>query len=316
MEPMTPEPTDDPIDELDAQPAAAEALGLAASTATRADLRAQVLTAAAAARPAGRPVGDVDPLPPVDAFRRTVEDLSALVDSLTHEEADRPAVEGWTVAGLLGHLTAIEEHFGAVLGWWPEDPIELEHDHLAMTIPVALAAQAAPFADTVAAWRAAVARVMARLDELADRLTERVAFHGFDFSIRSLVIARTFEVWTHTEDICRAIGRPALVLDVARLRMMTDAAVGALPLGMLLTGGDPQGRSVRIVLAGPGGGTWIQALDLCAEAGDPDATVVADAIDFCRVAAKRRSPGDLDCTILGDADLAAQVLTAVAVFAA
>jgi len=43
---------------------------------------------------------------------------------------------------------------------------------------------------------------------------------------------------------------------------------------------------------------------------------VADALEFCRVAAKRLPPDALRCTIVGDADLAAEVLTAAAVFAA
>jgi hypothetical protein len=157
---------------------------------------------------------------------------------------------------------------------------------------------------------------MARLDTLGPRLRERVQFHGFDFSIRSLTIARTFEVWTHTEDICKAIGRPVLELDTARLRLMTEAAVGALPIGMLLTGGEPRGRSVRIVLEGDGGGTWVQALEFGAEAGEPELTLVTDAVDFCRVAAKRMSAAELEYAAIGDADLAADVLTAAAVFAA
>jgi hypothetical protein len=97
---------------------------------------------------------------------------------------------------------------------------------------------------------------------------------------------------------------------------MTDAAVGALPLGMLLNGTDPGGRTVRIVLTGDGGGSWDQALDLGAVPGEPVLTLVADAVDFCRVAAKRLSPADLSRTEVGDADLAADVIAAAAVFAA
>jgi uncharacterized protein (TIGR03083 family) len=307
----------EPIEALEAEPRAAEVLGLAVAGAPRPLLRDRVLAAATAARAPGRPAGGVIALSPIEAFRATVDELDGLVDELTDADSTRPSIEGWNVAGLLGHLTAIEDHFGAVLGWWPETgPVEDELDHLEMTIPAARAAQAQPFGTTVAAWREVVGRVLARIDSLAPRLTERVFFHGFDFSIRSLVIARTFEVWTHTEDICRAVGRAPFELDPARLRMMCDAAVGALPLGMLLTGGDPQGRTARIVLEGPGGGTWVQALELGAEAGEPSTTVIADAIDFCRVAAKRRSPSDLVCTLLGDVDLALRTLTAAAVFAA
>lgn len=306
----------EPVVDLAANPAAAEALGLAASHDPAPAVRDRVLAGAVAARPPGRPAVVVEAIGPAEALRRTLVELQGLVASLTDDDARRPTIERWTVAGLLGHLTAVEAHTGAVLGWWSEDPIDQEHDHLAMTLPAVRAAESQPFSEARGAWADAVDRVVARLDSLDDRMDERVQIHGFDFSIRSLLIARTFEVWTHTEDICRAVGRPPLEPDTARLRLMTEAAVGALPIGMLLNGVDPGGRSVRIVLTGDGGGSWVQALDLGAPPGEPELTLVADAVEFCRVAAKRRSPSDLSCTVVGDADLAADVLTAAAVFAA
>jgi hypothetical protein len=107
-----------------------------------------------------------------------------------------------------------------------------------------------------------------------------------------------------------------LVPEESRLSLMTAAAVGALPIGMLLTGREPRGRSVRIVLTGAGGGAWVQSLELAGLAGEPDLTIVADAVEFCRVAAKRRHPAEIDVTVVGDHDLASEVLGAAAVFAA
>lgn len=317
MDPMTPAAADDPIDTLAEAPAAAETLGLAATVPPRPGLRGEVLSAAVASRPPGRPVAPAEVISPSEALRRTLLELVALVESLTAGDATRPAIEGWSVAGLLGHLGAIEAYFGAVLGWWPQEgPIEDEHDHLAATLPAVLEAEVMPFDQLRGRWVEQVSRVVARLDSLASREAERVRFHGFDFSVRSLLIVRTFEVWTHTEDICRAIGRPVLELDTSRLRLMTDAAVAALPIGMLLTGQAHRGRSVRIVLEGDGGGAWVQALELGAAPGEPEVTLVADAVDFCRVAARRMSPAALRCTVLGDAALATAVMHAAAVFAA
>ena len=307
----------DPMDPLADVPAAAEVLGLAARALPPADLRAQVLAAARSTRPPGRPAVPVEVITAPESFRRMLHDISDLVASLTDEDATRLTVEGWTVTGLLGHLSAIEAHFGAVLGWWPEQgPIDEEHDHLGMTRSAVAAAQASTLAEVRAAWAAIVERVAERLASLEGRLGERVRFHGFAFSIRSLLIARAFEVWTHTEDIAKAIGRPLVALDTARLRLMTAAAVAALPIGMLLTDREPRGRSVRIVLEGDGGGSWVQSLDLGGVPSAPELTLVADAVEFCRVAAKRTSPNDLRCTVIGDADLAADVLASVAVFAA
>lgn len=253
---------------------------------------------------------------PPAALRRTLQQLGDLVTALGDADATRPTIEGWTVAGLLGHLTAIEEHTGAVLGWWPEaGPIDREDDHLAMTLPAVHVAQSQPLSEVRARWVAVVDRVLARLDSLEHRLAERARLHGFDLSIRSLLVARPFEVWTHTEDLCRATGRPLPELDAARLRLMCDTAVRALSLGMLLNGTDPAGRTVRIVLTGDGG-SWVQALALGAEPGEPALTLVADAVEFCRVAAKRTAPSALVCTVEGDAHLAADALAAAAVFAA
>ena len=308
---------DDPLDLLAGDIAAAEVLGLSVAHVPRPGLRGEVLAAAFAARgPDAAGAGGVVAAP-TEALARTIADVRSLVASMDPADATRITVEGWTIAGLLGHLTAIEEHFGATLGWWPEaGQVADEHDHLAMTVPAVRVAESLPYEEVRSCWEDTSDRVVARLGSLEDRLAERVDFHGFDFSIRSLLIARTFEVWTHGEDICRALGRPPVVLDTARLRMMTAAAVGALPIGMLLTGAAPRGRSVRVVLTGEGGGAWVQALELGAPPGDPAATIVVDAVEFCRVAAKRLVADDVELSIVGDADLAAEALSAVAVFAA
>ena len=103
---------------------------------------------------------------------------------------------------------------------------------------------------------------------------------------------------------------------VGALVIMSSDSDDALPIGMLLTGLEPRGRSVRIVLEGDGGGTWVQSLELAAEPTEPELTLVADAIEFCRVSSKRRTAADLTYTAIGDPDLAADVLRAAAVFAA
>lgn len=310
----------DPLDDLEAAPAAAEVLALAATAVPSGSLRPRVLGAALESRPAGRPSGGVagEAIDELEALARTMDDVEALVGRLVPDEGERPTVEGWTVAGLLGHLLGVQDYLGSVFGWWPTAVAD-DSDHLAMTHHEVEAGQWDGLEATRARWRLQLGEMRDRLASLAGRLDETVRFHGFELSTRAVLVAATFELWTHGEDVARATGRSVVELDAARLRVMTDAAVRALPLGMALIGAEGGHRAVRVVLTGDGGGHWLQPLDLADRpAGDEvvGATLVAGAVDFCRVAAKRLSPASLDVAVTGDADLVADVLRAAAVFAA
>ena len=85
---------------------------------------------------------------------------------------------------------------------------------------------------------------------------------------------------------------------------------------MLLGNIDGGQHTARIVLTGRGGGVWNQPLQLGLEAGEPSVTIVADAVEFCRLAAQRIAPADLDAEIDGPMDLAITVLRGASVFAA
>ena len=73
-------------------------------------------------------------------------------------------------------------------------------------------------------------------------------------------------------------------------------------------GVDAAGRTARIVLTGPGGGTWDTALGLGETPGEPDATLVLDVVDYCRLAARRLAPDEVRFTAEGDEVLARQML--------
>jgi hypothetical protein len=140
--------------------------------------------------------------------------------------------------------------------------------------------------------------------------------HVLDTRLSTVLVARVFEVWTHTEDLCRALHRDPPPLDAARLHLMTRVAVPAIPLGMLLGNIDGGSHTARIVLTGRGGGVWNQPLQLGADAGEPIVTIVADALEFCRLAAQRIAPENLSAEVDGSLDLAGDVLRGASVFAA
>ncbi|MGD0605395.1 MAG: hypothetical protein ABSA53_17550 [Streptosporangiaceae bacterium] len=140
-----------------------------------------------------------------------------------------------------------------------------------------------------------------------------VAMHGMRLPLSALLVVRAFELWTHDNDIRRAVGLPVTVPDPSTLALMTRLAAGLLPYAAARTGlREPV--NVRLVLTGPGGGTW----DIAVGEGQPDPVsirIVADAAGFCRLVANRVTPADLDPHVTGDPGRAAGVLAAASALA-
>ena len=299
-----------------------EILGLLAEIAAVAPPSAlgdAVVESATALRPRGQAIeslGGGHPADPVTAFVQTMDEFTSVLS-----EADGWAVVEpyrWSTTQLVAHLLEVDLYFGRQLGLWEHeiDPA-LEDDHLGLTEAAVRAAVRADFAETVAKWLEVSASLRTHITSLDDeQLRRRIKFHMLEARISSLLVVRVFEVWTHIEDLSRSLRRDPPPLDAARLHLMTRTAVRAIPLGMLLGSIDGGDRTARIVLTGRGGGVWNQALQVGAEAGEPSVTIVADALEFCRLAAQRIPPADLVAEIDGPMDLALTVLRGASVFAA
>ena len=300
---------------------AASLLGATEADAPPADLAARTFATAFARRPPGT-AGSISG--PIAAYRGQMDELTALLGTLAPADWAAPTVTGFTVHGLVAHLLAIEAYVATRLGVDPPPPQDAfvapegtEHDHRAMTEPTVAAHAGDDPADTVAEWRRLVDANLAHLATLGEKgLTARVSLHGLDLSVQSMIGTRIFEVWTHTDDIRRAIGRAVEAPATDRLRLMSNIAVRALPLGLLLAGIDDSGRTVRMVLTGAGGGEWLQPLTVGAEPGEPDAIFVADVVDFCRLAAQRLGPDEITHRVEGDHGVGRAVLIGAQVFAA
>ncbi len=162
-----------------------------------------------------------------------------------------------------------------------------------------------------AGWRV-VDRTRGLVDAFGDPQAE-VAMHGMRLPLGALLVVRGFELWTHENDIRRAASLPASVPDASTLRLMTGLATRLLPQAAARTGlREPV--NVRLVLTGPGGGTW----DVAFGEGRPDPAVVrivTDVVGFCRLVANRITTADLDLHVTGDAGPAAEVLAAAAALA-
>jgi len=273
-----------------------------------AGLRARVLAASLRARVAGRPVPDAPEISATEAFSRAASALHALLRSLSDDDWRTPVLRGLDVQGLVGHLIGVEnDTHRALVG----DPEVAGADHVESTQVTAVGQAVRPPARTRADWRRAVGRTL-DLVRSADPGTE-VALHGMRLPLYALLVVRAFELWTHENDIRQATGRAASVPDPSTLRLMTELAAHLLPHAAARAG-LARPATVRLVLTGPGGGTW----DLPVGAG-PSApaavSIVTDAVGFCRLVANRVTPGDLDAHVTGDPAQAAAVLTAATTLA-
>jgi uncharacterized protein (TIGR03083 family) len=273
-----------------------------------AGLRKRVLEASLRARQAGHTLPEVPRISPDQAFSRAADAFYGLLCALGEQDWRLHVLRDLDVQGLAGHLIGVEDDVQrAVSG----DPVVEHQDHVTSTQPAADRQAGRPVAATRADWRRAADRTLELVRD-ADMSAE-VTVWGIPLPLGAALVARAFELWTHENDIRRVAGLPASVPDVSTLRLMTELATSMLPFGAMLAG-LPGPINLRLVLTGPGGGTWDVVIG--GEAPEPATiAIVTDVVDFCRLAANRLSPADLDMQVTGDPGRAAGVLAAAAALA-
>ena len=271
-----------------------------------AGLRRRVVAASRRARPAGRVIPEIPRISPAEAFGRAADAFYALLCALNEPDWRLHVLRDLDVQGLAGHLTGVEDDVQRALRG---DPVQA--DHVTSTQPAADRQAGRPTAATRADWRRAADRTL-EMVRGAD-VDAEVTVWGIPLPLRSVLVARAFELWTHENDIRRVAGLRASVPDASTLRLMTELATAMLPIAALLTG--LQGPiNLRLVLTGPGGGTWDVAIG--GDAPEPASiAIVTDVVDFCRLAANRANPDDLDLYVTGDRDRAPAVLAATSALA-
>jgi uncharacterized protein (TIGR03083 family) len=264
-------------------------------------LRERVLAASLRARDAGRPVPDAPEISAAEAFSRAASAFFTALCFLSDDDWRTPVLRDLDVQGLVGHLIGVEHDVHRALAG---DPAVADADHVESTQAAAVRQAGGAPAGTRAEWRHAADRTLDLVRSADGRAL--VALHGLRLPVRTLLIVRAFELWTHENDIRQAVGWTASVPDPSTLRLMTDIAARLLPQAGAGLG---EATDVRLVLTGPGGGTW----DVTVGSGPPAAAsvaIVTDAVGFCRLAANRCAPADLDLHLTGDPRQAALVLAA------
>lgn len=270
-----------------AMAAAAAQLGAGVAAPPPPSLRSDLVAAARASR-VSAPAST-----PLEVYEHQAAALASLLADLRPDEwASAASPYRWDVHGLVAHLVAIERLMESTLGLGPA-PDGATAGHLDVGVELVERLRQGDPAATVAAWDAAVERIVAHLHSPGapdDDLD--TPFHGWPFHLGSLLVARGFELWTHADDVRRATGRPLGSPIDEDLRTMSDHSVRSLELIQPFLPEAPALVPLRVVLTGSGGGTW----DL-GPAGDEPAVLVADVVDYCRLASQRIEPDELTVTV-------------------
>jgi MDMPI C-terminal domain len=283
-----------------------------------------MLESALRSRPAGRYAHEEPPITAFEAFERSVSSLRSTLASLRPDDWRLETIRGLNVQGLVGHLIGVEAAFASSLTDDPDhDP---DADHVASTEALVEAQAGKPGRSTYADWCVASDTTLGLVHShmTGGALDREFALHGLRMPLDALLIVRSFEVWTHEEDILRVTGRRLGTPDTQTLQLMTDLAFGILP-GVFAgaIGGSGGDNWIRFVLTGPGGRTWdwhacgadplSGSASASASAPQPDAwslRVVMPAVDFCRLVANRMDPHSAGVHVDGDTKLAAAVFGA------
>ncbi|MEV7307094.1 zf-HC2 domain-containing protein [Streptomyces microflavus] len=299
-------------------------------------LRTRVMDGCLGRRPARIPVPDW--ATPYDAETARLDALLRDIgDSEWHApvrlqwfEDERPATRRTTVAGVIGHLMAVDGLVSAALGLddplgrveMPLSPARRTETYWAATRPPATRAVREPWRD--------LTHELIRTASLAGRnVAERsVSYGDFALPLQDALLDRAFECWVHGTDIAEAVDYPYQPPSAAHLHRMIDLAARLLPAALagrrsaglagpakeLVTPGEP-GRSVHLEVEGHGGGDWYIPLDSPAAVGSPRravAQVALDGVEFCRLVAGRIPPVEAAAGQEGDREAIRDVLFASA----
>ncbi|MFJ8310725.1 MULTISPECIES: zf-HC2 domain-containing protein [unclassified Streptomyces] len=247
-------------------------------------------------------------------------------------EQERQVGRRTTVAGVIGHLMAVDALVATALGL--EDPVPLDPEDAA----------AGPTARTEALWRTGPYPLTRTVREpwrdQSHALLRTVSFAGrgvaelavpygeFALPLQDAMLDRAFECWIHAGDITEAVDYPYDPPSGAHLHRMIDLAARILPAALadrrraglaapargLVAAGSP-GRSLRLEIEGVGGGDWHIALDSPAAVASPEhevAHVALDGVEFCKLAAGHVPPHEAAVGQLGDREAIRDVLFAAA----
>lgn len=201
-----------------------------------------------------------------------------------------PSCEGWDIADVVLHLAQTDEFaVASARGSFDSGFTGLfrTEDGAGTASNVDEAADVMVVAERGTSGGAVRERWQTHADELRSVLaacdpSKRVQWVAGDMSARTLATTRLSETWIHTGDVAEALGvelrPPDRLWHIARLAWRT------VPYAFARSGRELSGP-VAFELAAPGGELWEFVPDT-----EPATVIRGDAIDLCRVAARRADP--------------------------
>ncbi|MFE3434803.1 zf-HC2 domain-containing protein [Streptomyces sindenensis] len=299
-------------------------------------LRTRVLDGCFGRRPARIPVPEW--AAPYDAETARLDALLRDIgDSEWHApvrlqwfEEERQVSRRTSVAGVIGHLMAVDGLLSAALGL--DDPLDgggAPLDPTERTETYWSATRRPPTRAVREPWRAQSHELIRTASFAGRNVAETsVSYGAFALPLQDAALDRAFECWVHGGDIADAVDYPYPAPSAAHLHRMIDLAARMLPGALagrrgtglagpakdLVTAGAP-GRSLHLEIEGHGGGDWYIALDSPAAVGAPEravAQVALDGVEFCRLVAGHISPVEAAAGQEGDREAIRDVLFAAA----
>ena len=263
----------------------------------------------------------------VDAFAQTAQAVIDLGHGCEVQDLTEPTeCPGWTVHDQISHVVGVE----AWLEGHKDPRVDMPHyEHIRNDL-----GKKVEYAVEVRRGRTA-AEVVAELEDvLAQRLstlrnpilTDSSIINGpFGPDLAATVLLlRTFDVWTHEQDIRSALGRPG-DLDSRAASVFVSTVMLQLPKLIAKGAGLEPGQAVIIDVTGPTAarqGVTVVAdeqgrprgHEMPADAPPDGATTISLSTEaFTRRAAGRRSVSDTAYSVVGDDAIARRVLEALVV---
>ncbi len=280
-------------------------------------LASRTMAAALAHRPA-RPVA----FAPADIHLIESSRLVALLATLAPAQWSvtvGAAFPDWTAQDLVAHLAASESLLAELLGTPAFTPEVADQPTPRAYAAVDRHRSLAP-AQTMAELETAYGLVQAAALDLGDDAgAHTVLWFGLELTLDDVLIQRAFEIWTHADDIRRALELPLLPPPPPSLALMSATGVEAIPFLLAATGVAAEGRTARLILDGAGGAAY--DIDLSLEPSPatvsgthvdaPDVSLELDLVDFCRSLADRLPADELRYQVTGDRALAAALVSAL-----